>query len=152
MARRYRYHPALTTEEENRIVELVRSGLTVRKTATIVGVSPSTVSAITQRHGVNRPRGGANRVTEVHIIVDGRSRHFRSKREAAKALGVINYNRFQWLLKKGHWKAYDPKKYREHPGLDCIPTPYPFQSKSREILEHCGPRGPYKNKNKNNEQ
>lgn len=128
----------LTEEQIANVVELYRKGMSCREVAIAAGTSPSNVSRINILHGANRPKGGANRKRECRLIIDGHYRRWSSLRQAARSLGY-RYEHFRFKLKTGSFSTWSADKFREHPGLDTMPTPYPFETKSREILEaKCG--------------
>lgn len=131
----YTYRAKLTEEEIAQVIELYRSGKSCKEVAQIVGCVPATVSKVAIHHGINRARGGPNHSTEVRVFVDGRHRRFKSIRTAARELGYRNHESLRWAIKSGAVKTWRPDKFREHPGLDCMPTPYPFTAKSAEVLE-----------------
>lgn len=135
MRRNYTYRAKLTEEEIAQVIELYRSGKSCKEVAQIVGCVPATVSKVAIHHGINRARGGPNHSTEVRVFVDGRHLRFKSIRTAARELGYRNHESLRWAIKSGAVKTWRPDKFREHPGLNCMPTPYPFTTKSAEVLE-----------------
>lgn len=135
MRRKYTYRAKLTEEEIDQVIDLYRSGKSCKDVAQIVGCVPATVSKVAIHHGINRARGGPNHSTEVRVYVDGRHRRFKSMRTAARELGYRNHESLRWAIKSGAVKTWRPDKFREHPGLDSMPTPRPFETFSREAYE-----------------
>ena len=140
MKRKYRYHPHLTEEEIARVVDLYASGKSCKEVAAAVGISPSNVSRICVLHGVNRRRGGPSRAKECRLIIDGHYRRWQSLRAAARSLGYRSHESLRWEISTGRVLTWPADKFRVHPGLDAMPTPYPFKTKSKELLEAKGGR------------
>lgn len=119
---------------QQKILRCYRNGKSGTKIARDIGYSPSAVYNVLKRHGEKIKDPSKALGTEVRIWVGDIPRRFSSIRCAAQALGMSAWG-FIMRFRRGGFSTWPTYKFREHPGLDAMPTPYPFQSKSREVQE-----------------
>uniref|UniRef100_UPI00405746B1 helix-turn-helix domain-containing protein n=1 Tax=Alistipes sp. TaxID=1872444 RepID=UPI00405746B1 len=126
----------LRPEELAEAVFLYGTGLTIAKLAERFGRSRAGMHLALRRAGVKcRPRGGAHNTKpwgkghaphpaakERRFYVDGVPRVFADLSAAARGLGVSKTQVYN-LLRTGRLHTFESTKFREHPGLDCMPDP-----------------------------
>ena len=119
---------------QQKILKCYRNGKSGTKIARDIGYSPQAVYNVLKRHG-DAIRDPHTRGTEVRIWLNSIPRRFPSYRCAAQALGMSVWG-FIMRFRRGGFSTWPADKFREHPGLDAMPTPYPFRPMSREVWEY----------------
>lgn len=137
--RKYTYHKKYTPEEREQVLALYRTGLSCMEVSDALGVSNGTVNKIVRSAGLSRGYGGARHIRETRIYHEGLYLRFESLRSAARHFGM-RHECLRWALRNGTVKSWPADKFREHPGLDAMPTPYPFTTRSREVVERSNRR------------
>ena len=133
--RKYTYHPKLSQEEIDRIVQLYHDGECCTTIAPMVGCSRASVGIIIRRLGISRKAGGSHHTKEARIVVDGMYKRFDTMKDASEYLGYAYYSSLYRAIRRGTVKTFSANKFRAHPGLDSMPTPRPFETFSREVYE-----------------
>lgn len=115
------------------MVALYHSGLSIRDVGKKVGISHNSVYNVVKR--LSRTRDVGRDPQEVRIIVDGCYRRYPSQRQAAAALGISRQLLHQRIA-NNQISTWREDKFREHPGIDCMPDALLLWKLKRGLVEY----------------